>query len=148
MTSFLDEVRIIETKVETFLTEMINGVEHELEVIGQTLTHMSALIPNAAAAVQQAAAFIEGIPVVGQNPQVLAVVAAANIAMTGLNAFASVWNRATAPGGSGVTATVAKDAIMSGYQGYRQALSAANAAKAVAISVSQQPATPAPTVTH
>ena len=138
------DLTVIEQKVEAFIQQVVTGVEHDLSVIGQPLTHVSALIPQAAQPIAQAAAFIEGIPRVGQNPPVMAAVAAANIAMQGLNAFAGVWNQATAPGGPGVTATVAKNAILSGYQGYRSALAAVNSAQAAAVAAAQ---VPKPTVT-
>ena len=119
------ELQIIEGKVTAFVTKVINEVEILVEEAVQGLEDVAALVPQASAWIESAATFIEGIPVVGQNPEVLATIAAVDLADKGLDAFAATLNQAQTSGSS-VTVTQAKAAIVSGLQAYNAA-KAANA---------------------
>lgn len=131
-----------EAKVEAFVQKVVAEGEFLLGEIESALTNVSSLMPEAAKAVEEASAFVESLPGVGQDPDVMAVVAGANVAVQGLNAFASTWNQATAKGSS-VTATAAKQAVLAGYQGYNTALAAAKQVKAVATNAASKPKTQA-----
>jgi hypothetical protein len=114
------ELQIIEGKVSAFVTNVINEVEILVADAIQGLEDVAALVPQASAWIESAASFIEGIPVVGQNPTVLATIAAVDLADKGLDAFAATLNQAQTAGSS-VTVTQATQAIVSGYQAYNAA---------------------------
>jgi len=84
------------------------------------LSNVAAMAPTIAADVTSAATFIEGIPVVGQNPDVMAAVTAVQVADAGLQAFAKQYQAATAPGGS-ITVSQATAAVVAGYQAVKAA---------------------------
>lgn len=119
------ELQIIEGKVQAFVSNVINEVDILIEDAVQGLEDVAALVPQASAWIESAATFIEGIPVVGQNPTVLATIAAVDLADKGLDAFAATLNQAQTAGSS-VTLTQAKNAIVTGLQAYNAA-KAANA---------------------
>lgn len=134
------ELQIIEGKVTAFVTNVINEVEILVADAVQGLEDVAALVPQASAWIESAATFIEGIPVVGQNPAVLATIAAVDLADKGLDAFAATLNQSQTAGSS-VTVTQAKAAIVAGLQAYNAAKSA-NAA-VVTTAVVTAPATAA-----
>lgn len=130
----------IEADVQAFITKVVNEIEILIADAESALENVAALAPTIAADVTSAATFIEGIPVVGQNPDVMAAVTAVQVADAGLQAFAAQYNAATAPGGS-ITVTQATQAVVAGYQ----AVKAAQAASATLTStaVAAAPATAA-----
>lgn len=130
----------IENDIQAFITKVVNEVEILIEDAETALSNVAALAPTIAADVTSAATFIEGIPVVGQNPEVMAAVTAVQLADTGLQAFAAQYNAATAPGGS-ITVTQATQAVVAGYQAVKQAQAAA--ATLTSTAVSAAPATAA-----
>jgi hypothetical protein len=134
------ELQIIEGKVSAFVTRVINEVDVLVSEAIQGLEDVAALVPQASAWIEDAATFIEGIPIVGQNPTVLATIAAVDLADKGLDAFASTLTQAQTAGSS-VTVTQATQAIVAGYNAYNAAKSA-NASVATA-AVSAAPATAA-----
>ena len=121
------EFQIIEARLKTFVTNVINEGEVLIEDAIQGLEDVAALVPQASTWIEEAATFIEGIPIVGQNPEVLATIAAVDLADMGLDAFAATLNQAQTAGSS-VTVTQAKQAIVAGVQAF-------NAAKAVSANI-------------
>lgn len=136
----LSEFQIIENDVIGFVTKVVNEVEVLVEEAVQALENVAALMPQASTWIQQAIAFIEGIPVIGQNPDVLALVGTVDLATKGLDAFAAAMAKAQAPGGS-VTVTQATQAVVSGIQAFT--LAKGVAANIVNTGVAQAPATAA-----
>lgn len=134
------ELQIIEGKVTAFITKVVNEVELLVSECIQGLEDVAALVPQASAWIESAATFIEGIPVVGQNPTVLATIAAVDVADKGLDAFAATLTQAQTAGSS-VTVTQATQAIVAGAQAYNAA-KAANAA-VVSAAINVAPATAA-----
>ena len=134
------ELQIIEGKVSAIITKIVNEVELLVSEAIQGLEDVAALVPQASAWIEDAATFIEGIPVVGQNPEVLATIAAVDLADKGLDAFAATLTKAQTAGSS-VTVTQATQAIVSGVQAYNAA-KAANA-NLVSVAVAAAPATAA-----
>ena len=132
------ELQIIEAKVMAFVTKVANEVEVLVEEAIQGLEDVAALVPQASAWIESAATFIEGIPIVGQNPTVLATIAVVDAADKGLDAFAAVLTQAQTAGQS-VTVTQAKTAIVTGLNAFNAAKSA-NAAVTSAV-VAAAPAT-------
>jgi hypothetical protein len=130
----------IEADVQAFITKVVNEVEILISDAESALSNVAAMAPTIAADVTSAATFIEGIPVVGQNPDVMAAVSAVQVADAGLQAFAKQYQAATAPGGS-ITVSQATAAVVAGYQ----AVKAAQAATATLTStaVATAPATAA-----
>ncbi len=134
------ELQIIEGKVMAFVTNVINEGEVLIEDAIQGLEDVAALVPQASAWIEDAATFIEGIPIVGQNPTVLATIAAVDLADKGLDAFAATLNQAQTAGSS-VTVTQATQAIVAGAQAY-SAAKIANA-NVVSTALTAAPATAA-----
>ena len=85
----LTEFQQIEADVMGFVTKVVNEAEILVEDAVQALENVAALVPQASTWIESAIAFIEGIPVVGQNPTVLALVGTVDLATKGLDAFAS-----------------------------------------------------------
>jgi hypothetical protein len=110
----------IEADVQAFITKVVNEVEILISDAESALSNVAALAPTIAADVTSAATFIEGIPVVGQNPDVMAAVTAVQVADAGLQAFAKQYQAATAPGGS-ITVSQATAAVVAGYQAVKAA---------------------------
>jgi len=110
----------IEADVQAFITKVVNEVEILISDAESALSNVAALAPTIAADVTSAASFIEGIPVVGQNPDVMAAVTAVQVADAGLQAFAKQYQAATAPGGS-ITVSQATAAVVAGYQAVKAA---------------------------
>jgi hypothetical protein len=121
------ELQIVETRLKGIVTTIINEGEVLIEDAIQGLEDVASLAPQASTWIEEAATFIEGIPIVGQNPTVLATIAAVDLADKGLDAFAATLNQAQTAGAS-VTVTQAKQAIVAGVQAY-------NAAKAVSANI-------------
>jgi hypothetical protein len=117
------ELQIIEGKINAVITKIVNEVELLVDEAIQGLEAVAASIPQASAWIEDAAAFIEGLPIVGQNPAVLATIATVDAATAGLDAFAKVLNTAQTAGQS-VTVTQATQAIVQGAQAYNAAKSA------------------------
>jgi hypothetical protein len=115
----LTEFQQIEADVMAFITKVVNEVEILIGDAETALSNVAAMAPTIAADVTAAATFIEGIPVVGQNPDVMAAVTAVQLADTGLQAFAKSYEAATAPGGS-ITVTQATQAVVAGVQAITQ----------------------------
>lgn len=136
---------VLEQKIEAFIQEVVAGVKHEIQVIEQALSNAAPLVSAAAAKIASLAPFVEGLGAAAGQPEVIAGVEAANVAMSGLNSFVQTFAQATT--GGGITATAAKDAITGVYQAYRNTVSTYNAVKATAVAVATQPATQKPTVT-
>lgn len=134
------ELQIIEAKVSAVVTKIINEEELLVSEAIQGLEHVAALVPQASAWIEDAATFIEGIPVVGQNPTVLATITAVDAADKGLDLFAATLNQAQTAGNS-VTVTQASQAIVQGVQAYNAAKSAN--ANIVSAAVAAAPATAA-----
>src|ERR1700691_6183977 len=130
----------IAADVQAFITKVVNEVEILISDAETALSNVAAMAPTIAADVTSAATFIEGVPVVGQNPDVMAAVTAVQVADAGLQAFAKQYQAATAPGGS-ITVSQAIAAVVAGYQ----AVKAAQAATATLTStaVAMAPATAA-----
>ena len=110
----------IEADVQAFITKVVNEVEILISDAESALSNVAAMAPTIAADVTSAATFIEGIPVVGQNPDVMAAVTAVQVADAGLQAFAKQYQAATAPGGS-ITVSQATAAVVAGYQAVKAA---------------------------
>jgi len=110
----------IEADVQAFITKVVNEIEILISDAESALENVAALAPTIAADVTSAATFIEGIPVVGQNPDVMAAVTAVQVADAGLQAFAKQYQAATAPGGS-ITVSQATAAVVAGYQAVKAA---------------------------
>lgn len=138
-------IQNIEVAVETFIQKVVQGVEHEIQAIETALSNVFALIPAAAAKLESLAPFIEGLGAAAGQPEVVAGVAAANVAMQGLNQFMQTWTQATS--GGGITASAATSAVTQAYQAYRNVGATYNAVKATAVQAATQPAAPTPTVT-
>ena len=136
----LTEFQKIETDVMAFVTKVVNEDEILVEDAVQALENVAALVPQASTWIESAIAFIEGIPIVGQNPTVLALVGTVDLATKGLDAFAATMAQAQAAGGS-VTVTQATQAVVAGVQAYNTAKSVAGTI--VTTGVSQAPATAA-----
>ena len=130
----------IEADVQAFITKVVNEVEILVSDAESALENVAAMAPTIAADVTAAASFIEGIPVVGQNPDVMAAVTAVQLANTGLQAFAKQYQAATAPGGS-ITVSQATAAVVAGYQAIKQSQVAAATLTTTAITAA--PATAA-----
>ena len=113
----------IEADVQSFVTKVVNEVEILIADAESALENVAQLAPTIAADITSAATFIEGIPVVGQNPDVMAAVTAVQAADAGLQAFAKQYQAATAPGGS-ITVTQATQAVVAGYQAVKAAQAA------------------------
>lgn len=120
------ELQIIEGKISGWVTKIVNEGELLIEEAIQGLEDVAAAVPQASAWIEDAAQFIEGIPIVGQNPEVLATIALVDAADKGLDAFAGTLTQAQTAGSS-VTLTQAKQAIVAGAQAFTAA-KAANAA--------------------
>jgi hypothetical protein len=138
-------VQSIEVKVETFIQELVQGVEHELTAIGTALSGMFALIPAATAKLEALAPFIESMGAAAGQPEIVAGVAAADVAMHGLDQFIATYQTATA--GGGITAAVAKTAVTDAYTAYRNVGATYNSVKATAVQIATQPAAPVPVIT-
>lgn len=130
----------VEADIQAFITKVVNEVEILIADAESALSNVAALVPTIAADVTAAASFIEGIPVVGQNPDVMAAVTAVQLADAGLQAFAKQYQAATAPGGS-ITVTQATQAVVAGYQAVKQAQTAT--ATLTSTAVAAAPATAA-----
>lgn len=137
-------VQAFEIKIETFIQELVQGVEHEFVVIGAALSSMFALIPAATAKLEALAPFVESMGAAAGQPEIVAGVAAADVAMHGLDQFIATYQTATA--GGGITATVAKAAVADAYTAYRNVGATYNAVKGAAVKVATQPAAPAPVI--
>jgi hypothetical protein len=134
----------IEAEVMSFITAVENDVEIIIADAEKALSNVAAMVPSIAADIEGVATFVEGIPGVGQQPAVQEAVAAANIAMTGLNAFASAWNKSTT--GGKVTVSQASQAVVAGFQAAQLAKAAtANLSATVTGSTKTAVSTPAPT---
>lgn len=140
---FQAEAKIVETDVLAFITKVENDVAVVVKDAEAALSWLAAEAPTVAADVAQVATFIEGIPVVGANPTVLAAVTAANVAVQGLNAFAAAYTKSTATGGS-ITLTQASQAVVAGYQGLKNAQAAVAAAASTAVSATSVASAPGP----
>jgi hypothetical protein len=121
-------IQEIETSVEAFIQKVVSEVEILIADAQEALEWVANLAPTVAADVTSAANFIESIPGVGSNPDVMAAVAAVNVANAGLQAFASSYETATT--GGSVTVSQATNAVLAGYQAVKSAQSAAASAKA------------------
>lgn len=135
----------IETAIETFIQKAVAEGEILVADAEGAISNVAALMPNATIAIQSAESFVEGLPIIGQNPTVLASVAAMNVGMGVLNAFAATWTKATT--GGGITLSVAKQAITDAYTGYHQVLAAVSTVKAVATQAATAPVTATPVIT-
>lgn len=141
----------IEADVQAFVTKVITTVETDVEALiadAQTaLENVAQLAPQVASEITTAANFVESIPGVGTNPDVLAAVAAVNVANAGLQAFAQSYTQATT--GGSVTVSQATQAVLAGYQAVKSAQSAAASASAAVAGAVPVPApastAPAPT---
>jgi hypothetical protein len=136
----LTEFQQIEADVMGFITKVVNEVEVLVEDAITALENVAAMMPQASAWIESAITFIEGIPVVGQNPEVLALVGTVDLATKGLDAFASAMAKAQAPGGS-ITVTQATQAVVAGVQAFNLAKTITG--NIVTTGVSQAPATAA-----
>jgi hypothetical protein len=116
----LTEFQQIEADISAVVTKIINGAELLAEEAVTALENLAALSPQASTWIEGAASFIESIPGVGQEPAVLATVAAVDLATKGLDTFAATMAQAQAAGGS-VTVTQATQAIVAGVQAYNTA---------------------------
>ena len=134
------EFQIIWADVMGFITKVVNEAEILIEDCVTGLENVAKLMPQADAWIEEIASFIEGIPVVGQNPEVLATIAAVDLADKGLDAFAATLTAAQAAGGS-VTVTQATQAIVTGVQAYNTAKAAT--ANLASLALSASPATAA-----
>ena len=132
----LNEFQVIEADVMAFVTKVVNEVEVLTGECVTALENVAALVPQASTWIEDAIAFVEGIPVVGQNPAVLATVAAVDLATKGLDAFAATMTQAQSAGGS-VTVTQASAAVIAGVTAY-------NTAKAAAANMTNAAVTSAP----
>ena len=130
----------IEADIQAFITKVVNEVEILISDAETALETVAQMAPTIAADITSAATFIEGIPVIGQNPDVMAAVTAVQLADTGLQACAKQYQAATAPGGS-ITVTQATQAVVAGYQAVKSAQAAA--ATLTTTAVAAAPATAA-----
>lgn len=116
-----------ETDVQNVVTKVIQNVEVGISEVESALKWVASQVPSISTAIQNAVAFIESIGLTA-NPEVAAAVAAANVAVQGLNAFAAAENSAT-------TASGAVNAVVAGYQAVKTAQAAVASATAAAVKV-------------
>lgn len=129
------EVPIVEADIQTFIAKIKNDVEVAIADLEKGLSWLASETPAIAAGVQQLATFAEAVaPAAGPAGMavVTASVTAANVAMAGLTAFAASYNQATT---TGITATKAAQALVTGYTALTTAKAAVATGAAAASSV-------------
>lgn len=115
----------------SFISKVENAVEIGIADAEAALSKVASLAPAIAADIEALAAFVEGTPILAGNPDVQAAVAEANVAMQGLNAFATSYTQATSDGS--ITLSQAINAVVSGAQSASAAQTAVAAAKSTSI---------------
>jgi hypothetical protein len=114
-----------EKDVITFIQKAEQGFKVVEKDAKAAITWIAKEIPVVANDVAMVAGFIGQVPVVGTNPEVLAAISAANIAMQGLNVLAQAYNS---------TGVITAQSVASAYAAYKNATAAKNAAMAIAVS--------------
>lgn len=124
--SFFDRLRSFIVETEADVVAVVAKIKTEEEVvaseINSALHWIASNTPAIAADIESVVGIAETVGVAG-NPEVAAAIAAANIAVTALNAFASASN-------SGKSNT---QAVLSGYVAVKQAQAAVASAAAAAV---------------
>lgn len=129
---FEQEVPIVEADIQKFVAAIKNDVAVAIADLEKGLSWLASETPAIAAGVAQLATFAEAVaPAAGPagSAVVTAAVTAANVAVAGLTAFANSYNQATT---TGITATAAAQALVTGYQALKTAQGAVAQAAATA----------------
>lgn len=128
---FSNTATLVEQDVLNFIQKAEQGFQIAVTDCENVLQWVAQQTPAIAADLQMVTSFVGAVPAVAGNPEVLAAVTAANLAVQGLNAFAQSYNQATA--GGGITVTQATQAIVSGYQAVKSAQAATASVASTAV---------------
>lgn len=124
--SFMSSLQNFISETEADVVKVVTAIKADMAVIASDLVAAEHWIasntPAIAADIQQVLGLVEAVGITA-NPEVAIAVAAANTAVTALNAFANASN-------TGATPT---QAVVAGYVAVKQAQSAVSSAMAAAV---------------
>ena len=147
--SFISEVESLFVTTEQDVVNWIADIKQGLAVAEADITNglnwVASEVPNIVTALQATVGLVEKVGL-ASNPEVAAAIAAANVAVTALNAFAAAQNAGIAAGTSPLQ--VDGTALVAGFTAVKQsqasnALAMAAAASATVPAVTTAPAAPA-----
>jgi hypothetical protein len=127
MNWFSKTVPAVEADVHNFLLKIETGVQTAEADAQKALQWVAQKTPDIVAGLQALESFVVAVPGMAVNPSVMAGVAAANLAVAGLNAFAKI---ETAPN---ATIVDQAKAVVAGYQAVNNARVAMATANNVAV---------------